>query len=65
MAKQVVLTPEGLKKLEDELEYLKVTGRKEIAEKIKIARGFGDLSEMQNTTLPKRLRPIWKREFLR
>lgn len=45
MAKEVVLTPEGLKKLEDELEYLKVTGRKEIAEKIKIARGFGDLSE--------------------
>ena len=45
MAKQIVLTPEGLKKLEDELEYLKVTGRAEIAEKIKIARGFGDLSE--------------------
>lgn len=45
MAKQIVLTPEGLKKLEDELEYLKVKGRAEIAEKIKIARGFGDLSE--------------------
>lgn len=45
MAKQVVLTPEGLRKLEEELEYLKVTGRREIAEKIKIARGFGDLSE--------------------
>ena len=45
MAKEVILTPEGLKKLEDELEYLKVTGRKEIAERIKIARGFGDLSE--------------------
>lgn len=45
MAKQIVLTPEGLKKLEEELEYLKVTGRAEIAEKIKIARGFGDLSE--------------------
>ena len=45
MAKQIALTPEGLKKLEDELEYLKVTGRAEIAEKIKIARGFGDLSE--------------------
>lgn len=45
MAKPVVLTPDGLKKLEDELEYLKVTGRAEIAEKIKIARGFGDLSE--------------------
>ena len=43
--KKVVLTPEGLKKLEDELEYLKVEKRKEIAEKIKIARGFGDLSE--------------------
>ena len=34
-----------LEKLEKELEYLKVTGRKDIAEKIKIARGFGDLSE--------------------
>ncbi len=45
MAKKVVLTPAGLKKLEDELEYLKVEKRKEIAEKIKIARGFGDLSE--------------------
>lgn len=45
MAKQTILTPEGLKKLEDELEYLKVTGRKEVAEKIKTARGFGDLSE--------------------
>ena len=45
MAKEVILTPEGLKKLEDELEHLKVNGRKEIAERIKIARGFGDLSE--------------------
>ncbi len=45
MAKEVILTPEGLKKLEDELEHLKVVGRKEIAERIKIARGFGDLSE--------------------
>ena len=45
MAKPIILTPEGLQKLEQELEYLKVTGRKDIAEKIKIARGFGDLSE--------------------
>ena len=45
MAKQIILTPEGFEKLEKELEYLKVTGRKDIAEKIKIARGFGDLSE--------------------
>ncbi|MBR3933022.1 MAG: transcription elongation factor GreA [Clostridia bacterium] len=45
MAKPIILTPEGLQKLEQELEYLKVTGRKDVAEKIKIARGFGDLSE--------------------
>ena len=45
MAKQIVVTPEGLKKLEDELEYLKTQARTDIAEKIKIARGFGDLSE--------------------
>ena len=45
MAKQIVVTPEGLKKLQDELEYLKTTARSDIAEKIKTARGFGDLSE--------------------
>ncbi|MBQ7288362.1 MAG: transcription elongation factor GreA [Clostridia bacterium] len=45
MAKPIILTDDGLKKLESELEYLKTTARKEIAEKIKTARGFGDLSE--------------------
>ena len=45
MAKVIKLTDEGLKKLESELEYLKTEGRKDIAEKIKIARGYGDLSE--------------------
>lgn len=45
MSKQIIVTPEGLKKLEDELEYLKTTARSDVAEKIKIARGFGDLSE--------------------
>lgn len=45
MAKQTMLTVEGLKKLEEELEYLKTVKRKEVAEKIKEARGFGDLSE--------------------
>ena len=45
MAKEVILTAEGLAKLEQELEYLKVVKRKEIAEKIKEARSFGDLSE--------------------
>lgn len=43
--KQILLTNEGLKKLEEELEYLKTEKRKEVAEKIKHARGFGDLSE--------------------
>ena len=45
MAKQVILTEEGLKNLESELENLKTVRRKEVAEKIKIARSFGDLSE--------------------
>ena len=45
MAKQVVLTEQGLKKLEEELEQLKTEKRKEIAEKIKVALSFGDLSE--------------------
>ena len=44
-AKPIILTPEGYKKLEEELETLKVEGRKEIAEKIKEARSYGDLSE--------------------
>ncbi len=43
--KAVLLTSEGLKALQDELENLKTVTRNEIAEKIKIARGFGDLSE--------------------
>jgi len=45
MAKQVTLTYEGLEKLEKELEHLKTVGRNEVAEKIKEARAFGDLSE--------------------
>ncbi|MBQ2890717.1 MAG: transcription elongation factor GreA [Clostridia bacterium] len=43
--KQIMLTDEGLKKLEDELEYLKTVKRKEVSAKIKEALGFGDLSE--------------------
>ncbi len=45
MAKPIIVTSEGLKNLEQELETLKTVTRNEIAEKIKIARGFGDLSE--------------------
>ena len=44
-AKQTVLTSEGLKKLQDELEELKSVKRREIADKIKVALSFGDLSE--------------------
>ena len=43
--KRHVMTYEGLKKLEQELEYLKTVKRKEITEKIKVALGYGDLSE--------------------
>ena len=43
--KEVLLTQEGFDKLEQELDSLKTTKRAEIAERIKIALGFGDLSE--------------------
>ena len=42
---EVILTQEGYDKLEEELNYLKTEKRTEIAERIKTARGFGDLSE--------------------
>ena len=45
MAKQIIVTKEGLKKLQEELDYLKTTKRKEVAEAISEARSFGDLSE--------------------
>lgn len=43
--KKVVLTSEGLRRLEEELHDLKINKRKEVAEKIKEARAQGDLSE--------------------
>ena len=45
MDKKNILTYQGLKKLEDELQELKVVKRKEVAQKIKEAREQGDLSE--------------------
>ena len=45
MAKQIVVTESGLKKIKDELEFLKNVKRKEAAENVGIARSFGDLSE--------------------
>ncbi|MET3211035.1 transcription elongation factor GreA [Paenibacillus sp. FSL R10-2782] len=43
--KEVILTQEGLRKLEDELENLKSVKRREVAERIKVAIGYGDISE--------------------
>ena len=43
--KEVILTQEGFDKIEKELEYLRTEKRAEIAERIKVALGFGDLSE--------------------
>ena len=45
MSNPVILTKEGLKKLEEELYYLKSVKRNEVSEKIRIAKEFGDLSE--------------------
>ncbi|KAB2953102.1 transcription elongation factor GreA [Heliorestis acidaminivorans] len=43
--KQVILTPEGLKKLEEELDFLKSSKRGQVAERIKQAIDYGDISE--------------------
>ena len=43
--KEILLTEEGFKKIEDELELLKTVRRKEVAERIKVAISFGDISE--------------------
>src|SRR3954462_3014445 len=45
MQKDVILTPEGLSKLKEELEHLQTDKRREVAERIKEAREFGDISE--------------------
>ncbi|WP_274649215.1 transcription elongation factor GreA [Paenibacillus humicola] len=42
---QTILTPEGFKKIEDELRVLKSTGRRELAERLKVAISYGDLKE--------------------
>ncbi len=45
MQKDVILTPEGLEKLKQEIEHLSTDKRREVAERIKEAREFGDISE--------------------
>ncbi len=45
MPRDVILTPDGLEKLKGEIEYLSTDKRREVAERIKTAREFGDISE--------------------
>lgn len=45
MANEILMTAEGYQKLKEELEDLKTVKRGEVSEKIRVARGFGDLSE--------------------
>ncbi len=45
MPKDVILTPEGLEKLKSEIEHLSIDRRREVAQRIKEAREFGDISE--------------------
>ena len=60
MDKKNILTYEGLKKLEDELQDLKVVKRREIAQKIKEAREQGDLSENAEYDIEARIEEIEK-----
>jgi transcription elongation factor-like protein len=43
--KDVILTPEGYKKLTQEIEYLSNEKRREVADRIRVAREFGDIAE--------------------
>ncbi len=43
--KEIILTPQGYKKLQEEIELLSTTRRREVAERIKVAREFGDIAE--------------------
>ena len=45
MSRDVILTREGLEKLQAELEHLETEGRRQVADRIKEARDFGDISE--------------------
>ena len=45
MAKEVILTKEGYEKLKQEIDYLSTDKRREVAERIRVAREFGDIAE--------------------
>lgn len=58
MAKEVVVTREGYDKLVHDLDELRTVKRKEVADKIKVARGYGDLSENAEYDAAKEERPL-------
>lgn len=62
--KQFPMTAAGKQKLEDELDYLKTVKRKEVVERIKVARSFGDLSENSEYDSAKKTKPLLKGVFL-
>lgn len=64
MAKEVVVTHEGYKKLEEELDTLKTVKRSEIAEKIKVARVTVTFLRTRNTMPPRKSRPWLKPALL-
>ena len=43
--REIILTPEGLQRLKEEIEFLSTVKRDEVAERIRAARDFGDISE--------------------
>ncbi len=59
-AKETILTAEGLRKLEDELENLRSVKRQEVAERIKVAISYGDISENSEYDDAKMSRPLSK-----
>ena len=60
--KEILLTQEGYDNLEKQLEYLKTEKRAEISERIKVALGFGDLSENSEYNEEKQImwQQLWK-----
>ena len=64
MAEQeTILTEEGLKKLEDELDYLRSEKRQQVAERLKVAISYGDISENSEYMTPRTNRPLLKAVF--
>ena len=59
VVKEVILTPEGHKKLKEEIEHLSTTKRREVAERIKQAREFGDIAENSEYDDAKNERRCW------